>query len=87
MISYNNKSGDSIENAIIIYGATDENAGVKAEYEYLGKKFGQPQKNWKLNKQDTVEQDDKKFDQLDIILANGYKETIYFDITNFFGKN
>lgn len=85
-------SGDSIKNAIKIIGARNECAGIRAEYEYLSQKFGERDKDWKLGDQSCFnvynleEKNEKIYDKMYITLSDGTKKTIYFDITEYFGK-
>lgn len=86
-ITYEENSGDSIENAIVIHGALNEKEGVYAEYEYLSKKFGERGKDWKLVQQSVTDGiKGKYYDEMEIILSDGTKRTICFDITEFFRK-
>ena len=82
-ITYSDNSGESKENAIIISGAENSNDGVKAEYKYLTRKFG----DWELDSQFFFTEEDKYYDQLDIELPNGNEKTLYFDISEFVVSN
>jgi len=73
------KSGESIEKAIIV-------ESIAAEYEYLERKFGERGKNWELDTQSLVKKGNKYYDRIDLKLSDGTRKTIYFDITAFFGK-
>lgn len=79
MTKLKEKTGNLINNAIKI-------ESVPAEYEYLSKKFGEINKDWELESQTLVERDKKYCDKMDIILFSGTRKTIYFDITDFYGK-
>jgi hypothetical protein len=78
--------GDSLASAVIIQGAADHVAGVQAEYRYLREKFGQERRDWRVKRQELLSQAGKVFDVMHLELANGAQPTIYFDITDFFGK-
>jgi len=78
--------GDSMETAVIIKGARNSSDGVQAEYYYLEKKFGRQNVDWKLDRQRLMGKEGKKFDMMMIILKDGAKKNVYFDITEFFGK-
>lgn len=86
MVQFIENTGDSIENAIIITGAANEDEGVASEYIYLSDKFGEQGRDWKLEKQLLLEKDQKQYDKMDLILYEGTKEIIYFDISEFYGK-
>jgi hypothetical protein len=78
--------GDSPANAIIIKGATDGVAASHAEYQYLIRKFGKQDVDWRLLKDDLLQTDNQTLEVLTIILKDRTQKTIYFDITGFFGK-
>lgn len=85
-ITFAGGSGESFEKAIIIKGATNSGAGIAAEYQYLEKKFGRRNADWKLIRQGLLHKNAKHFDLMQIELADGTQKDIYFDITEFFGK-
>ena len=78
--------GDVIERAVIIRGAPNEALGVEAEYRYLARKFGRPGVDWELVGQGLLDRGRHKYDEMHIKLAGGTQRTIFFDITQFFGK-
>jgi hypothetical protein len=80
-ITFAGGDGSSIEKAIIVKGATEE-TGVHAEYEYLQKKFP----GYKRGMQALQNVKGRAYDMLEFTTADGKKRTIYFDITEFFGK-
>jgi hypothetical protein len=86
MVVYRGGSGKSINDAVEIQGAANTDEGIAKEYQYLSKKFGQRGVDWQLEKQTLIEDSGKQYDRMDIRLSDGTKETIYFDITDFFGK-
>jgi len=86
MARYVERSGESIEEAVIILDAKDSFEGVRAEYKYLERRFGKTGKDWELKRQTPVDEGDKKYDKMDLKFPDGTKKTIYFDITSFFGR-
>jgi len=86
LAGYSGKDGSSIKNAIKILGARDEIEGIRAEYQWLAEKFGEQGKGFTLEMQSLVDDGRRKYDRMDIMLADGTRKTIYFDITDFFGK-
>jgi hypothetical protein len=84
MVMYNDNIGDSLENAVVIHGATNSGEGIIAENQYLSEKFGQRGLDWEKKGQSLVGKEDKQYDQLDIELKDGTNKTVYFDITEFF---
>lgn len=73
--------GLSYENAVVIKDKS-ETTGVAAEYtwirnHYPGSSFG---------KQSLTNNKGKPYDIIDITTADGQQKSIYFDISNFYGK-
>ena len=85
-ITFEGGPGDRIERAVIIRGVPNSALGVEAEYRYLARKFGRPGIDWELVGQGLLEPGHRKYDEMHIKLADGTQRTIYFDITEFFGK-
>lgn len=85
-ITFQGGTGDSPDTAVTIRGAVDEMAGVDAEYRYLREKFGLQQRDWRLVRQEVRRQGGRVFDVMHLVMADGAQRTIYFDITEFFGK-
>jgi hypothetical protein len=73
--------GSSYQNAIVL-NETSESAGVDAEYAWLKKNYA----GYTLIKQSLSEQNGKSYDILNIKTPHSGKKSIYFDISNFFGK-
>ena len=87
-ISFSNNNGFSMDDAIVITGATGSYDGVDGEYKYLSQRFGEKNKDWTLKMQVLLEDDGKAFDQMQIIYVREQTEfSIFFDITEFFGKD
>ena len=86
MVTYVEKSGESIEEAIIILDVKNNAEGIAAEYEYLEMKFGESGKAWEMEIQGLIHEDNKHYDILELRFPDGAKKTIYFDITSFYGK-
>ena len=83
-IRFEGGDGRTKERAIKIVGAKGEREGVSAEYQYLDIVFGKG--TWKTNDQALLSLNGKKVDQLDITHLAGGKRSVYFDITDYFGK-
>lgn len=79
-------NGLSFDDAIIVHNASSHFEGVDVEYNLISQKYGNREIDWKLKKQTLVERAGKFFDQIEIILKNGLEISLYFDITEFFGK-
>ncbi len=85
MVSYDENTGESAEKAIVVH-AENEEEGIAAEYEYLFKKFGLKGKNWNLKRQSLLDFNNRYFDKMEIELSDGSSKSLFFDITEFFGK-
>ena len=85
-ITFIDNSGESMENSIKILHAKGEDDGIASEYYYLQSRYGRPKVDWNLNSQSTVATNGRAYDKMDIQLSDGMRKTIYFDITEFFGK-
>jgi hypothetical protein len=82
VIQYKGGGGSSEQEAVIILGAESELEDVDAEYEYIQSLHTE----FELDSQTFVEKGNKKYDILTIKLAGGTKKEVWFDITNFYGK-
>ena len=79
-------SGDSAEDPIFISGVDGHFAAVDAEYVYLREKYGERGSDWTLIQQSLLGLEDRQIDKMEIKLASGEMKTIYFNITEWFGK-
>lgn len=86
-ISFSDNSGQSMEDAIVIMNATGEDDGLGSEYYYLEKRFGGDAVRWGDISQSLVgDEMGRSYDVLEVPLTTGETVTIYFDITDFYGK-
>ena len=81
-IRYEGGDGGSIEAAVIIKHADDDLIGTKAEYVWLRQAFP----GLKLVSQQLLHEGGKAFDRMEFSTADGSIRTIYFDISDSFGK-
>jgi hypothetical protein len=86
MVKYSNNSGDTTDDAIKISDVSDNMEGIQSEYTYLEEKFGEPGKDWHLQRQALIRLNERSYDEMTIKLPNGEVKKIYFDITSFIGK-
>jgi hypothetical protein len=88
MVTFSNDSGDLKEHAVKILGAESEREGIQAEYQYLSQKFGVQGKDWNLAIQSLLKDKEtgKVYDVMDLDCPNQPSKTLYFDITEFYGK-
>jgi hypothetical protein len=75
------EDGKSFETAIVIREKS-ETSGVHAEYQWIREHFS----NYKVNGQSLSSQGKKPYDIITIEFADGSKQEIYFDISNFYGR-
>lgn len=74
--------GSSQEKAVVVLGAT-EPTGVAAEYLWLDAHFP----GYQRGQQGLVQgEGGKSYDVLDFTTVDGQKRTVYFDISDYFGK-
>lgn len=79
-------NGSTIATAIAILGAHGEMDGTASEYSYLAKLYGPQGSAWTIDQQSLLNHSGKSYDALLITLADGTKKTVYFDISDYFGK-
>ena len=82
VIQYKGGNGSSKQEAVIILGAESELEGVDAEYEYIESLC----EHFELDSQTFLEKGNEKYDILTVKLPGGTKKDIYFDITDFYGR-
>jgi len=83
-VNFSDTDGLTLATAIVITGAANEKQGVDCEYEWLDEHFPK----WTLVSQGLDGDEDAPaiYDRMKIRLASGEETSIYFDITDFFGK-
>lgn len=85
---YAGGDGSTPEEAIIIKNVDSHVAGVRAEKEYLADRYGIQDLDWEMKMQTLKElDDDTRLDEIIIEKASGEEETLYFDVSNFFGMD
>jgi len=82
MIQYKGGNGSTKEEAVIILGAESELEGVDAEFEFIQSLHT----NFELDSQTFLDEGNKKYDILTVRLPGGTKEDIWFDISDFYGR-
>lgn len=86
MIKYSGHEGKSIKDAIIISDVDNHFEGINAEYQYIEHKYGRRGVNWLLIRQELLNENQKVYDRIIIQLTNQTEISLYFDLTEFFGK-
>jgi hypothetical protein len=82
---YSGGDGSTIDKAVVI-NVESTSIGIPAEYEYISKLYGQQNVGWTVIRQSLMVHDVNHYDVLLIKLSNGDEKSIYFDITQFYGK-
>lgn len=85
-ITFEDHGGDSPEKSIVIHGAPNNAVGIHAEYEFLASRLGLRNRDWRPTRQSTGQTNGRRWDMIVARLADGTEKTVYFDITEFFGK-
>lgn len=85
-VTFSSSAGLSQDDAIVVMNAIDNSEGVDAEYYYLEQRYGERHEDWDLISQALLDQRETIYDRMDLMLSSGSSVTIYFDITDFFGK-
>ena len=80
-VSLSGGDGSSFAKAIVVKASTDH-AGVNAQHDYIAKHFGK----WRYMGVKTVEHNKRVFDIMSFTTIDGKKHTLYFDITDYYGK-
>ena len=75
------RDGSSFEKAVVLDEKT-ESAGINAEYAWIAKHYP----DYKFEGQGLSFKDDRAYDLMNIETGDGRRITIYFDISNFYGK-
>lgn len=81
-VRFSGGDGSSTDTAVVIVGARSEAIGAKAEYSYIAARFP----GSKVTRQTLLCQKGKSYDRLDFATADNLEKTIFFDISDFFGK-
>ncbi len=80
-------NGESTDDPVIILDVEDHFEGIRAEYQYLEKKFGKRGFDWELEGQSLMDVEGRKFDKMDLIFPGKIKKNLYFEVTNFMGMD
>jgi hypothetical protein len=74
--------GTTMETAIVLDGATNTFNGIDAEHAYTRKHYP----GWQWKTQALMHSGGRHYDVIQMIGPKGEMKTIYFDITDWFGK-
>lgn len=78
--------GRSVSDAIVIRGVNDDVMGTFVLFAFLEDRFGRKDRDWKLKYQTHGTYGDREIDTYALEMRNGEQLTLYFDITESFGK-
>ncbi|HUU74796.1 MAG TPA: hypothetical protein VMW63_01765 [Methanoregulaceae archaeon] len=78
------RNGSSIQNAIPITGAGNEQECVDMEYLYFEEHLGERGKEWVPMSQELVKKDSRTYDLFRVQFSNLTQKEFYFDITDCF---
>jgi hypothetical protein len=81
-VTFSGGDGSSFEQAVIISGASGESSGIRAEHVWLREHYP----GCKLTFQSLRGASGRAYDKMDIVTIDGQPQSIYFDITSFFGR-
>ena len=81
-LTYSGGDGSSNEQAVIIRGARDTEAGIAAENAWIQQRYPGARKT--MAALESIGR--KQYDVIEFTTADGQTRSIYFDITDFFGK-
>jgi len=87
IIRFEGGDGSSLEEAVIILGATTEMEGIGAEDTWISERYGKRNTDWKKGGVELISEEGKKYDKYEVILSDGEEIIIWFDITDFFGSS
>ena len=86
MVNYSGHEGKSIDDAIIISDVDNHFDGINAEYRYIENSYGRRGVDWRMIRQELLNENQKVYDRILIQLTDQTEISLYFDLTEFFGK-
>jgi hypothetical protein len=78
--------GDSPQTAIVIKKTPRGLSAAGAEETLLRKWFGERQESWTLAQQQLLQLDGKTYDMYEVVLKDGSKRSLYFDVTDWLAR-
>ena len=79
---YSGGDGSSCDQAVVINGAKYRETGLMAQRLWLQKRYPGCQ----TVKEQVVNTNNKRFDQVELTTADGQNSSVYFDVTEWWGK-
>jgi hypothetical protein len=81
-VQYSNNHGETVEDRVVIRGAPTDLDGTATEFGWLIRHFGTMNVDWRI----CSHSGGGGFDSVVIQLRTGEQKTIYFDVTESYGK-
>lgn len=82
-VVYGGGSGESFQKAVIITGVKSKKELIDAEYNFISQKYGIRGKGWLLVEQTLIQEKNRVFDVIEILIYGQSEEKIlYFDISD-----
>ena len=78
--------GDSPQTAIVIKKTPRGLSAGAAEHMLLQKWFGERGTAWTLTRQELLQSESKTYDVYEVVLKDGSKRSLYFDITDWLAR-
>lgn len=82
LIRFSGGDGGSVESAVLIEGARNEEEGIGAESYWISRN----RSGWRKGDQALINANGRQFDRISYTSPDGKQAVIFFDITSFFGK-
>jgi len=86
-VSFSEGNGASINDAVMVHGATSPAEGIAAEHKYISTLHGQRGQGWFLVGQTLVQDQNRSVDVVEIQLNDpGNRKVIFFDASGYMPK-
>src|ERR1700730_5474 len=82
LIRFSGGDGSSVESAVAIEGARNEEEGIVAESYWISRN----RPGWRKGDQALINGNGRQFDRISYTSPDGKQAVIFFDVTSFFGK-
>ena len=86
MIEYSGGTGATLGDAVVITGAKDTTAGIRAEMRYINKVLRTEGKKWRKKGQALMSMGQRRYDMITVLVDGEVERVFYFEITDFFRR-
>lgn len=86
-MSYEGGDGSTPDDAIIVRGAGSDLEGVAATFGWMHEHLGAKDEGWRLLTHSTGSHGERQIDTFDVVVREGGRRRIYFDVSESFGKD